>query len=319
MNIGARINGTNLSIMAYCDDIVLVSSSHKQIELLLAECAEYARTWKLEFNASKSTATSFYKTKIYYDSKFCLDGRVIPNVSGFIYLGLPIGDTEYINEFIESKWKSVEKSLYTLYGLGCKPKMMNPYLVSFLYKTYCQSIFRYVLDSVLICESKLDELNTRQNILIKQTIGVFKYSKMKALNSAISLDSVKKLYYKHKIFFLRHMMKNELCSKTFEYLQSHYEKFDKYNTSFCKQISNLSNTIYVDYTKFSYKTVLDIIDYHFKYPNQGLIDSINYLLFKIVSNMNNFLLDQNIGFNESLYKLVLRGICWECKTETEKK
>ncbi|RNA39533.1 hypothetical protein BpHYR1_003118 [Brachionus plicatilis] len=31
------------------------------------------------------------------------------------------------------------------------------------------------------------------------------------------------------------------------------------------------------------------------------------------------LFDQNIGFNESMYKQVLRGICSECKTETEKK
>jgi len=113
----------------------------------------------LEFNASKSDAVRFYKSKVTFDSKFILNGNIIPNVSGFIYLGLPVGSYDFINEFLEKKWKSVEKSLYSLYGLGCKSKMMSPNLISFLFKTYCQSIFRYVLDNVFISETKLKEFD----------------------------------------------------------------------------------------------------------------------------------------------------------------
>ena len=119
------------------------------------------------------------KSLIFGKLMFCLSFS--KKVSGFVYLGLPVGSQDYINEFLESKWKCVVKSMYSLYGLGCKPKTMSPNLVSFLFKTYCQSIFRHVLDNIFIGETKLKEFELRQNLLIKQVIGVNKYSKMKEM------------------------------------------------------------------------------------------------------------------------------------------
>ena len=52
-------------------------------------------------------------------------------------------------------------------------------------------------------KSKLDKLNSSQNLLIKQVIGIRKYSKVSVLNEVIQLETIEKLYYKHKIFFLR--------------------------------------------------------------------------------------------------------------------
>ncbi|CAF0727404.1 unnamed protein product [Brachionus calyciflorus] len=161
-NIGAKINNIQIPIIAYCDDIILIAPSFSHCQILISECEDFANNWKLEFNASKSVAFTFFN-----DSKFILNGKIVPNVSGFIYLGLPIGNQSYIHEFLENKWKSVEKALYSLYCLGCKPKMLNPFLVSFLFKTYCQSIFKYVLDNVFISESKLKEFEIRQNLLVK--------------------------------------------------------------------------------------------------------------------------------------------------------
>ncbi|CAF0857609.1 unnamed protein product [Brachionus calyciflorus] len=285
-NIGAKIDKFLVPIIAYCDDIILLAPSFNHCQCLLSECAEFAKTWKLEFNASKSVGVSLYKSKITFDSNFSLNGNIIPNVSGFIYLGLPIGSNEFLYDFLEKKWKSVEKSMFSLYGLGCKPKMMSPNLVSFLFKTYCQSIFRHVLDNVFISETKLKEFDKRQNLLIKQVIGLKKYSKMKELRNAIDLDSVRALYCKHKIFFLRHIEKSNVCSGIFKYLKDHYVKFDRQNTSFCKQIDFLSKKLYVDCTKYSYKISLEIIVHHFKSKNNGLTDSIKYVISMITSLMN---------------------------------
>lgn len=266
---------------------MIISSSYKHCEILLEECAEFAKVWKLEFNSSKSTAFTMFKSRVSFEPKFELNGSPIPNVSGFVYLGLPIGSQDYINEFVENKWKAVEKSFFSLHGLGCKMKNMSPYLVSFLYKTFCQSIFRYVLEGVLISVTKLDELNTRQNLLIKQTIGVNKYSKMKALNEAINLDSITKLYCKHKIFFLKHLRKNSMCAEIFDHLNKKYEKFDRSNTSFCNQLGNLSGSLLIDCSVFKYKTSLDVIDLKFSCNNQGLVDSVKFLLSRISALMEN--------------------------------
>ena len=64
--------------------------------------------------------------------KICVDNIEISNVNGFEYLGLPLGNNFFLTEFIEEKWKSVEKSFYSLYGLGCKPSVASPRLIEFL-------------------------------------------------------------------------------------------------------------------------------------------------------------------------------------------
>ncbi|RNA19601.1 hypothetical protein BpHYR1_031277 [Brachionus plicatilis] len=42
---------------------------------------------------------------------FTLNSIVIPQVQNLIYLGLPIGESEFVSNFIEEKWKKVEKNL----------------------------------------------------------------------------------------------------------------------------------------------------------------------------------------------------------------
>ncbi|RNA12141.1 RNA-directed DNA polymerase from mobile element jockey-like [Brachionus plicatilis] len=43
LKVGAKIGEINLSILAYCDDIVLLSPSEKHIKILLRTCEEYAK------------------------------------------------------------------------------------------------------------------------------------------------------------------------------------------------------------------------------------------------------------------------------------
>jgi hypothetical protein len=74
-------------------------------------------------------------------------GIRIREVSDFIYLGLPIGDTLAKNSFLEKKMSKVERAFYSLYGIGGQPHALNPKKIAFLYKKFCQSIFRYGLDS----------------------------------------------------------------------------------------------------------------------------------------------------------------------------
>ncbi|RNA28776.1 hypothetical protein BpHYR1_048184 [Brachionus plicatilis] len=65
LKFGEKIGEINLPILAYCDDIVLLSPSEKHIKILLRTCEEYAKDWKNEFNASKSASIIFEKKEQY--------------------------------------------------------------------------------------------------------------------------------------------------------------------------------------------------------------------------------------------------------------
>jgi len=47
-NIGAKLGSFNVSIICYCDDITLISSTFSEMNKLLGLCDEYAKLWKLE-------------------------------------------------------------------------------------------------------------------------------------------------------------------------------------------------------------------------------------------------------------------------------
>ncbi|CAF0931715.1 unnamed protein product [Brachionus calyciflorus] len=108
-----------------------------------------------------------------------IDGTHIANVQGFEYLSLPIGN-KFKMEFIEEKWKKVERR--------------------FLYKHI------------------LKELDTRQNILIKRMIGLKKFTHITPLNEALKLESVSQIYYKHKVFFLEQLLRNQSCKDVLLFL-----------------------------------------------------------------------------------------------------
>ena len=55
-----------------------------------------------------------------------------------------------------------------------------------------------------------------------------------------------------------------MCDELFVYLKKYYEKFDRYNTTFCNQLGNLSRNFFIDCTEFNYKTSLVVIDFKFQ-------------------------------------------------------
>ena len=48
-----------------------------------------------------------------------MNNSEIPKVDNIIYLGLPIGDDKFKEDFIKNNFKKCERAFYSLYGLGC--------------------------------------------------------------------------------------------------------------------------------------------------------------------------------------------------------
>ncbi|RMZ94053.1 hypothetical protein BpHYR1_052931, partial [Brachionus plicatilis] len=130
-----------------------------------------------------SAALLTQKSKVKDLPYFTLNIKVIPQVQNLVYLGLPIGESEFVSNFIEENWMKVEKSFYSLYGLGCKPKISSPAIVGFLYKQFCQSFFRYHLDLLFI---------------VKRAYGIKKFARFRAMLESVKVESIEQMYLKQK-------------------------------------------------------------------------------------------------------------------------
>ena len=58
-NIGAYLYCLNISIIVYADDIILLSPSDTQLQMLLDTCGEYIKFWRIKFNPKKSNIMEF--------------------------------------------------------------------------------------------------------------------------------------------------------------------------------------------------------------------------------------------------------------------
>ena len=115
LNIGARIGKVNVSIIAYADDLVLISPIKKHLDLLLGICGNFAEKWKIEFNPKKSLS---YSTDVHAKDNFILNGVILDQKADFVYLGLTVGSTKIVGNFWIEKFRDVEKALYSLNCIG---------------------------------------------------------------------------------------------------------------------------------------------------------------------------------------------------------
>ena len=79
MNIGAHIGVTNVSIIVYADDILIISPRSKHLQKILDICAEYGKKWLIKFNASKSKIIEF-GNQIITNNSFQMNDNEIPIV-----------------------------------------------------------------------------------------------------------------------------------------------------------------------------------------------------------------------------------------------
>ncbi|CAF0724778.1 unnamed protein product, partial [Brachionus calyciflorus] len=152
--------------IGYCDDIVLLSPTKSNLQILLNLCGEFGRLWRINFNPTKSVIIS--KSRPF---------------------GLPVGDHVFKENYWDGKFKKVQKALYSLNGVGCRAFGLEPKVLARLYSIYCQPIFNYSIEICQIKKSKLKYYDKSQACIIKRNIGLSKFTKNTALLEALKVKS----------------------------------------------------------------------------------------------------------------------------------
>lgn len=105
LNAEANIGPVNVSIVGYCDDLILLSPVESHLQLLLSCCESISCTWRIRFNPKKSTV--FYNDRRQEISTFSISGGQLLKVHNFLNLGLPISDKRYDSRISFTKLKSL--------------------------------------------------------------------------------------------------------------------------------------------------------------------------------------------------------------------
>lgn len=293
-SLGARLGNIKLSIISYCDDLLIMSPLINDANKILNKCHDFAKKWKFVFNAKKC---NWYVAgnQSYNNPTFKLGSSTLQKVNSLIHLGMPVGSKKYVEEFFCQKFRKGECSLYSLYGFGCNDKGLAYNIIGDIYKRFCQSTFYYGLETNYISEKILRYIDIRQNTLLKNTFSLSKYARSKPLLSALRIKSIKHLYEEYKIILLKQIRTHCLTRDVFIYLFNYYNTNEISRESYIYTIKTLFEKLEIlandinDYLYTDIKYVRNILDNKYILHDDGLADSIKWLITRNSNqSMNNF-------------------------------
>ncbi len=86
----------------------------------------------------------------------------------------------------------------TYLGLNCYE--INPFLKSFLYRTYCLSQFTFALETTTLNQTSIDFLNVSQNNLIRYMLSLKSRCVMTTLLRVLKIHKIEELYVSSKLY-----------------------------------------------------------------------------------------------------------------------
>ena len=234
--VGAIFIDIIVAILVFCDDICLLSPDKEGMQILLNICNEYTKKWALEFNISKCKFIVFGSNK-FNDSIFTLNGLPLLFSNNIKYLGIEFNRFLNFSNFFIDKFKNVSNSFFSLNSFGFKPGGINPFLQSFIYKSFCVSRLLYGLEIMSLNKKTLNSMNVSQNIIIRYMTGLSKHSHISNTRKTLKILSIEELFIHMKLVFIKNLKNNIICERIFNHLL--VMKYKKNSKSFIKDFKNV--------------------------------------------------------------------------------
>jgi hypothetical protein len=246
-------NTLNLSIACFADDTFLLSDNLKNMQTMLNICNDYGIDNHIIYNPNKTYLIVFSKYLLdnSFECNLFLNGVKIKRVNSITYLGYKLNYNLNCNEDVLEKFKIVRTNLFSLYTLGMRPNGLNPFVQSFIYKTFCLSKFLYGLEVTSLNKTTLKALNVEQNTLVRYMIGLHKNCHMSDLLVTLKIFNIQELYTLYKLIFIKNLKNNEICCTIFEYLCNNLNKFNSKSLSFARDLNNLTTFFNVNISEIT--------------------------------------------------------------------
>ena len=130
---GLVVNGINVSVLAYADDIVIVARSEQYLQALLDKLDTWCGNWKMSVNMSKTKIIVFNKQ----GSKTCclrLHGSTVEVVKCYKYLGVTFDERCSFQQHLEQALLKGRQALGRVYKLFHCLRKPNYHTFERLYK-----------------------------------------------------------------------------------------------------------------------------------------------------------------------------------------
>ena len=207
---GTTLYGYYSGIVAYADDIILLSPTLNGLQKMINKCTEYNESVAIRLNCEKTefivSGTEITNTYI------SMDGYRIKPQNRLKHLGfiwnvrsnkshLATLNDENIQERINKFWTVI----YTLIKGGIR--FCHPHTIGHLFKTLAIPTLSYGLELCDLTDSQLRKLDTEGRKALKHLLNISKHSR-NYLNNLLDIHHISTLIIKNKLNLFTRLTKN---------------------------------------------------------------------------------------------------------------
>ena len=140
LGLGCRLRGVKVNIIAFADDLFLLSTSRYGIQNMIDSISALISDLRLKINLGKSKYIVFNhkKNKTNTTASVTLNGRTLEKIKTLRYLGVDLTDNLDLKADIDRILKSFLGQFNSLYQ---KFNFLPLNILVYLFKTYCTSFF----------------------------------------------------------------------------------------------------------------------------------------------------------------------------------
>ena len=187
---GVSIGYSNYSSFAYADDVTVYSSTIPDLQFLIQMCADYATKWRFNFGIKKTKCMIVGHHKFYAEPRWKLGTNIIENVSSMDILGVAFNNNLKHSIYVNNRIQKCYRSFYSLRNAGFSYPGVHSDVKSYMWKSMCQPVLLYGSDCINLSSTDIKTMETSQGKIIKQSLGLSKYSRNTNLLQALNINKV---------------------------------------------------------------------------------------------------------------------------------
>ena len=184
---GLRVGTDSYNVLAYADDLLLMSSTVCGLQKLITKAHNYVRDHGINFNASKTKCAILGKNYLMRQPIWLLENEKLSLCETIDYLGSIISNNA--SDHKDSRLKACRTKFYMAKHAGMHGGGVNPDIVSYLWKAAIQPALLYANESIPLRNSEILEMDKLQAKLIKHSLGLSKYMRSSALMQAMKIKN----------------------------------------------------------------------------------------------------------------------------------
>ncbi|CAF1011374.1 unnamed protein product, partial [Brachionus calyciflorus] len=217
-DLGVKLSYTKIDIIAYADDLLLISNTKKALQEMLDIISEVGKELEIKFNPNKTVYTVFNRHVArtsqdrkddLWQNKLCLEGEEIKRVDGIKYLGVELNQDLNDIHHIDKKIKAARIALAKLKTLEVLTQNTSAFLKGHLYKTYIMPVLYFGLENINLTIKNIKTVQKAENNLLRYTFYIPKRCRISNLKLANNLNNTGSKLKSIQIEFFERLMNNK--------------------------------------------------------------------------------------------------------------